>query len=123
MIKTLVLVMIASTLAGSGHVMLSKGMKTIGDMTEAPSSRVLGMAAHVASNPWVLLGVLFQASFFVMYLVLLSRADVTKVLPLTAMDYIVVSFLAPLVVAETITPTRWIGILLIVGGVTLVSRS
>ncbi len=123
MIKTLVLVMIASTLAGSGHVMLAKGMKTIGDMTEAPSSRVLGMAARVVSNPWVLLGVAFQASFFGMYLVLLSRADVSKVLPMTAMDYIVVSFLAPLLIAETITPARWAGILLIVAGVTMVSRS
>ena len=32
-----------------------------------------------------------QAAFFFMYLTLLSRADVSKILPMTAFDYIVVA--------------------------------
>ncbi len=41
-----------------------------------------------------LLGVALQAAFFFMYLTLLSRADVSKILPMTAFDYIVVAVLA-----------------------------
>jgi drug/metabolite transporter (DMT)-like permease len=122
-IKTLVLVLIAGLLGGTGHVMLSKGMKTIGDLTEAEASAVGGMVGRVISNPWVLLGVVLQAGFFFMYLTLLSRADVSKILPMTAFDYIVVALLAQLVLAEPVTPARWTGIGFIVLGVFMVSRT
>jgi drug/metabolite transporter (DMT)-like permease len=122
-IKTLVLVLIAGLLGGTGHVMLSKGMRTIGDLTEAKASAVGGMVGRVVSNPWVLLGVALQAGFFFMYLTLLSRADVSKILPMTAFDYIVVALLAHLVLAEPVTPARWTGIGFIVLGVFMVSRT
>jgi drug/metabolite transporter (DMT)-like permease len=123
MLKTLVLVLIAAILGGAGHVMLAKGMKTVGDLVEAPPGRLGGMVATVVASPWVLLGVLFQASFFFMYLTLLSRAEVSWVLPLTAIDYIVVALFAQYLLAEAVTPIRWAGIGLIVGGVALVART
>lgn len=123
MIKTLVLVFIATVLGGTGHVLLSKAMRTVGDLTEAPTSLLGGMIARALSNPWLGLGVALQAGFFVMYLTLLSRADVSKILPMTAMDYIVVAVLASVLLAEPVTPARWTGIGFIVVGVFLVSRT
>jgi drug/metabolite transporter (DMT)-like permease len=122
-IKTLVLVLIAGMLGGTGHVMLAKGMKTIGDLTEAPVAVVSGMVGRAVTNPWVLLGVTLQACFFFLYLTLLSRADVSKILPMTAFDYIVVALLAQFLLAEPVTPARWTGIAFIVLGVFLVSRT
>ena len=123
MIKTLVLVVIAGVLGGTGHVLLSRGMRTVGDLTEAPAGLLGGMLARALGNPWTLLGVALQASFFLMYLTLLSRADVSKILPMTAFDYIVVAFLAQYLLGEPVTPGRWAGIGLIVAGVYLVSRT
>ncbi len=123
MLKTFVLVLIAAVIGGTGHVLLSKGMKTIGDLTEAPLSMLAGMILRAVASPWLLLGVGLQAAFFFMYLTLLSRASVSQVLPLTAIDYIVVAFLAQLLLAEAVTPARWAGILLIGAGVFLVSRT
>ena len=123
MLKTFVLVLIAAVIGGTGHVMLSKGMKTVGDLTEAPSSMLGGMVGRAVSNPWLLLGVALQATFFLLYLTLLSRAHVSQVLPMTAIDYIVVALLAQLLLAETVTPVRWAGIGFIVVGVFLVSRT
>ena len=123
MIKTVVLVLIAGLLGGTGHVLLAKGMKTVGDLTEAPSSLVGGMIARAVSNPWLILGVVLQASFFFLYLTLLSRDDVSKILPMTAFDYIVVATLAALILDEPVTPARWTGIGFIVLGVFLVSRT
>ncbi len=123
MIKTLVLVVIAGLLGGTGHVLLSKGMKTVGDLTEAPTAVLGGMIGRAVSNPWLLLGVALQASFFFMYLTLLSRADVSKILPMTAFDYIVVALLAHALLAEPVTPARWTGIGFIAFGVFLVSRT
>jgi len=123
MIKTLVLVLIATMIGGVGHVLLAKGMRGIGDLTEAPRERLGGMIGRAVVSPWVLAGVTLQASFFFMYLSLLSRADVSQVLPLTAVDYIVVTLLAQVVLAEAVTPIRWSGVALIVAGVFLVSRT
>lgn len=123
MIKTLVLILIAGLLGGTGHVLLAKGMKTVGDLTEAPGSRLGGMVGRVVTNPWVGLGVVLQASFFFLYLTLLSRAEVSQVLPMTAFDYIVVALLAQLVLGEAVTAARWTGIGFIVLGVLLVSRT
>jgi uncharacterized membrane protein len=123
MLKTLVLVLIASIVGGAGHVMLSKGMKTIGDMTEASAQRVGGMAGRAVTNPWVVFGVFLQASFFAMYLMLLSRAEVSQLLPMTALDYIVVVFLAHVLLAEAVTPARLFGVGLITIGVLMVWRT
>jgi drug/metabolite transporter (DMT)-like permease len=122
-IKTLVVVLIAAVLGGAGHVLLAKGMRAGGDMIEAPTHRLGSMVKRAVTNPWLLFGVLLQATFFFMYLMLLSRADVSKILPMTALDYIVVALLAQLVLAEVVTATRWAGIGLIVFGVFLVSRT
>ena len=123
MLKTLVIVLIAAVLGGTGHVLLAKGMRPVGDLTEAPSHRLGGMITRAVSNPWLIFGVVLQASFFFIYLTLLTRADVSLVLPLTAVDYIVVAVLAQYLLGEVVTPIRWAGMGLIVAGVGLLSRT
>jgi drug/metabolite transporter (DMT)-like permease len=103
--------------------LLAKGMRALGDLTEAPASRLGAMVGRAVSSPWVLLGIALQALFFFTYLTLLSRADVSQLLPLTAMDYIVVALLAQALLAEAVTVTRWAGIAFILVGVFLVSRT
>ena len=117
MVNTLMLVAIASLLGAMGHVVLAKGMKLVG------ASEIGSPVARTLSNPYVLLGVALQAAFFFMYMTLLSREDVSKILPLTTLSYLVVAFLAQFVLAEAITPMRWTGIGFIVLGVLLVGRT
>ena len=121
--KTLIIVLIAALLGGTGHVFLAKGMRPVGDLTEAPSDRLGGMILRAVSNPWLIVGVVLQASFFFIYLTLLTRADVSLVLPLTAMDYIVVAVLAQYMLGEAVTIARWAGMGLIVTGVGLLSKT
>ena len=123
MVKTMIIVLIAAVLGGTGHVFLAKGMRPVGDLTEAPTHRLGGMVTRAISNPWLILGVVLQASFFFIYLTLLSRADVSLVLPLTAIDYIVVAVLAQSMLGEAVTVVRWAGMGLIVVGVGLLSRT
>jgi uncharacterized membrane protein len=117
MARTLALVALASLLGALGHVVLAKGMKLVG--AGAAGSAL----ARTLSNPWVLLGVALQAAFFFMYMALLSREDVSKILPLTTLSYVVVGVLAQFVLAEAVSPLRWTGIGLIVAGVLLVGRT
>lgn len=117
MTSTLALVALASLLGGLGHVALAKGMKLVG---AASAGSALG---RTLTNPWVLLGVALQAAFFFMYMALLSREDVSKILPLTTLNYIVVALLAQFVLAEPVTPMRWAGIGFVVLGVLMVGRT
>ena len=123
MLKTFLLVVVAVVLGGAGHVMLAKGIRPVGDLTEAPTGRIAGMVTRMIGSPWVLAGVALQAAFFFLYLALLSRADISQVLPMTALDYIVVALLAQWALGEGVTVTRWAGIGLITAGVFLVSRT
>jgi len=117
MARTLGLVVFASVLGALGHVVLAKGMKLVGAAATGSALQ------RTLSNPWVLLGVALQAAFFFMYMALLSREDVSKILPLTTISYVVVGLLAQFVLAEAVTPLRWTGIGLIVLGVLLVGRT
>ena len=123
MLKTFLLVVVAVVLGGAGHVMLAKGIRPVGDLTEVPTGRLAGMVTRVIGSPWVLAGVALQAAFFFLYLALLSRADISQVLPMTALDYIVVALLAQWALGEGVTAVRWAGIGLITAGVFLVSRT
>ena len=54
---------------------------------------------------------------------LLSWADLSWVLPVTSIGYVVVALIGKVLLHETITGRRWAGIVLIVAGVALVSGS
>jgi drug/metabolite transporter (DMT)-like permease len=123
LLKTFFIVLIAVAIGGAGHVLLSKGMRGIGDITEAGRGMFLPMVRRAVTNPWVVLGVALQAVFFFAYLALLSRTSLTVILPLTAMDYVVVALLAQVILGESVGPMRWTGIGFVTTGVLLIART
>jgi drug/metabolite transporter (DMT)-like permease len=54
---------------------------------------------------------------------LLSWADLSYVLPVTSIGYALSALAGRLFLHETVTPSRWAGILAIVVGVALVART
>src|SRR5262249_53288255 len=103
-IKTVVLVLIAGLFGGTGHLLLSKGMTRAGHLPEPPSGLLGRRSARGVSTPWLILGAVFQARFFFMYLTLLPRDDASKILPMPAFAYTVVATLAYFFRAEPVTP-------------------
>lgn len=72
-------------------------------------------------QPWVALGVALLILWQLSRLTLLSWADLSYVLPVTSVGYVVVALIGKLLLSEAITPRRWAGIVLIMAGVALVS--
>jgi drug/metabolite transporter (DMT)-like permease len=70
----------------------------------------------------VIAGILCLIGFFASYLAALSWADLTFVLPSTALGYVVVALLSKFWLHESISTYRWAGILLIVCGVGFVAN-
>ena len=104
--------------ASVGDTLLSHGMSQVGPV----SFSNLHLLFTALRNPWVIAGILLLLGFFASYLTALSWADLTFVLPSTAFGYIVVALLAHFWQHEHISLSRWIGILLIVGGVGFVAN-
>jgi drug/metabolite transporter (DMT)-like permease len=91
-----------------------------------------GMAAGLSSpleyvtvlfRPWVAAGVLLLILWTLSRMALLSWADLSYVLPVTAIGYVLVALEGVWFLGERIAPRRWAGILLIVAGVALVGAT
>jgi drug/metabolite transporter (DMT)-like permease len=89
-----------------------------------------GMPAELATplayiavlvHPWVALGVLLLIVWLMSRMALLSWADLSYVVPVTAVGYVLVAVVGKVLLNEQITMKRWAGIGLIVAGVSLVS--
>lgn len=112
------LVLLAIICFGStGDTLLSRGMRDIGEVRFHDLGRVIGAVA----NPWVAVGILCLLVFFGSYLASLSWADLTYVLPATAVGYVVLALLSKYVLHEQISVARWAGIALITAGVGFVA--
>ncbi len=104
--------------AAVGDSLLSRGMKDVGSI----SLQHLPTLILAILNPWVALGILFLLGFFASYMIALSWADLTYVLPATSLGYVLLALIAKFLLYEDVTVTRWVGILLISAGVGFVTR-
>ena len=95
----------------SGNMLLSHGMKRISSIRQAVRDPILGS------------GVLCMALSFSLFLALLSWADLSFVLPVTALGYGVNALGARYLLKENVTAKRWAGTAFICLGVGLVSLS
>lgn len=79
-------------------------------------------AAYIAVlfQPWVALGVALLILWLSSRMALLSWADLSYVLPVTSIGYVLVALAGKLLLHEEISPKRWAGIALIMVGVALV---
>ena len=75
----------------------------------------------VFSQPLVWLAIALMLTFLVLWMIALSWSDLTFVMPLTAMTYVINAVLVGPVLHEQLSPFRWLGTLLIAFGVALVS--
>ena len=73
-------------------------------------------------TPWIALGIALLIGYFASYLTALSWADLTYVMPATALGNVFVALLAHFWLRETISPLRWIGVVLITVGVGFVAQ-
>ena len=102
----------------AGNSALTHGMQQIGDPGNSPLA-LIGALFH----PWVAVGVALLVLWTLTHMALLSWADLSYVMPVTAIGYVVTAFASRFILGETVSAMRWTGILLITAGVTLVGRT
>ena len=78
---------------------------------------------HAMLNPFVALGIVALILALLARMALLSLADLSFVLPVTAIGYVIAVFLGKMLMHETVTYQRWAGTLLIFAGAALVGTT
>jgi drug/metabolite transporter (DMT)-like permease len=101
-----------------GDASLSRGM------TNLPAVHLAHPLTLIAAvfTPWVALGIALLIGYFASYLTALSWADLTFVMPATALGNVFVALLAHFWLREDISWMRWTGVLLITIGVAFVAH-
>jgi drug/metabolite transporter (DMT)-like permease len=119
-VLVLALMIVAGTI---GDVLISKGMKEVGEITSPHPVEWLRIATRAARNPSFAAGVVAQVVYFSCFSAVLSWTDVSVVVPIGAVSFLFTAFLAQHALGEHVTPQRWAGTSLIVIGIMLVARS
>ena len=111
----LVVVVLSNVL---GNLLLTVGVKALGAAGKVLAPKFL---AEVAGP--VLLGVTLLVVWMLSRMTLMSWADLSYILPVTSIGYVLSALAGRLFLDEHVSLTRWAGTLLIVAGTALVSRT
>ncbi|PYS29457.1 MAG: hypothetical protein DMG11_08970 [Acidobacteria bacterium] len=107
----------------AGDIAVSHAMKQIGEVHPLTPAVILGVLARAFRMRWMWIGIGLEAVGFFSLLALLSWADVSVVVPATALSYVTGACGAKFLLNEKVAPLRWAGVLLVCLGVALVSIS
>ncbi|HEX9760463.1 MAG TPA: EamA family transporter [Candidatus Acidoferrales bacterium] len=119
-IKTFVFIVLMIALGSAGDVLLSAGMKQVGEVDHGSLGALADAFWRTFTSGTVWLGIASLILFFVCYMLVLSWADLSFVLPASATSYAIVPLLGYALLGEFVSPMRWAGVALICLGVALV---
>ena len=109
--------------ASMGNVLLGEGMKQIGAIHFWSRATLGALFVKTFSSGWIWLGIISLLLFLACFMIVLSWADYSFVMPVSAVSYALVPLMSRWLLNETVTPQRWAGVALICVGVALVTRT
>jgi uncharacterized membrane protein len=123
MIKLLLILIVGLVFESTGVILLKKGMTHIGDLNGHTAAEIFRVVKAGTTNSQILLGVFFEALFFLCLLILMSKSEISFLWPLTALSFVFATFAAMWFLGEQVSATRWIGVILIMIGAAFISYS
>jgi uncharacterized membrane protein len=121
-IKTLIMVLAMVVCAVTGDLLLKRGMSEAGAVQF--TGHGLGQALlHMTTSGMIWLGILFLLGFMASQMTVMSWADYSYVMPAGAFGYAILTLLAVVFLHESVSPKRWVGVVLICVGVLLVGQT
>src|ERR1041384_108162 len=123
MLKLLLILLVGLVFESAGVVLLKKGMTQIGEVKSVNVAEVVRLVKAGVTNQQILLGIFFEALFFGCLLALMSKCDISFLWPLTALSFVFSTFAAMVFLGESVSATRWVGVVLIMLGAAFISYS
>jgi multidrug transporter EmrE-like cation transporter len=118
--SVIILMFSAIILNVCGHLFLKAGMNKVGAIS---LDQLLLSFGKIFSTPFVILGLLSYVSSVAMYMVVLSKIDISYAYPLMmGVGYVLIVLFSWQMFGEPFSTFKWIGIVLILIGVVLLGK-
>ena len=118
----IVYILIAVLTSATGQVLLKKGMASMGALT-LTTNQLVSILWRIATNPYVVIGLIIYVCGTVFWLAALSRVDLSYAYPFASLSYVLMLIASWLLFSENITPVRLLGTMVVGMGVLLISQS
>jgi drug/metabolite transporter (DMT)-like permease len=106
-----------------GELCVTRAMKQIGEVTDFRPLALVRFILKALTVAWMWIGIAMMTVAFFALLAALSFENVSFVVPVTALSYAAGAIGAVLFLRERISAQRWIGVLIVCAGVTIVLLS
>jgi drug/metabolite transporter (DMT)-like permease len=123
MTKLLTVLFIGLLFEAAGVVYLNKGLKQVGEVQKISAGEIARIVKRGAANGNILLGVFFEAIFFVTLLYMMSLGSVNFVWLLSLLGFVLKPISCKFFFDEQISLLSWGGVLLIMLGAGLITYS
>ncbi|MCL2660443.1 MAG: EamA family transporter [Acidobacteriaceae bacterium] len=118
--RNLVLFAVIVVAGTGGELCISRAMKNVGEATSFHPAAIARVVLRALCEPWMWAGVTMMACAFFALLGALHAHNVSFVVPVTALSYVAGALGGAVFLREHVSRRRWIGVLLVAIGVTLV---
>jgi multidrug transporter EmrE-like cation transporter len=122
MLKTIPLILLGVLLNACAQLALKLGMTHLG-VVDFSAKRLVGLAASILLNWWVIAGLACYVVSVGLWMVVLSRVEVSFAYPFLSIGYVVTALVAYFYFGENVSVMRMFGIGLICVGVAVIARS
>lgn len=123
MLKTILIVLMQVVAMTAGDLLLSKGMKQVGDIAVLSPTILFVKMSLTIRNVWIITGVACLAISLLLWLAVLSRAPLSLAVPMTATAYVLNALAAKYLLLETVSALRWTATGIIAVGVLMLMKS
>lgn len=119
---TTLIILLSVLLNCAAQLCMKKGMVEVGEITGGLQG-FFAMLPSMAANIYLLLSAGCYIISFALWLVVLSKVDVSYAYPFLSIGYVLSAIVGHFAFGEVVTPVRIMGMLVICVGVVLISRS
>ena len=119
--KILILIVITVIIKSFADLLFKKGLISIG--IDSIGQNASTLILKYLSSIFMWSGLLLYIFTFFIWIIILSKIELSLVYPIQAAGYVLVPVIAILFLNESVSFLRWIGVISIIIGICLLSRS
>ena len=116
------IILLSILMSSTAHIFLKKGMMTHA-LNSVKSDGIISLVWTVGTNPWVMGGMFLHVSALVVWLLALSKVDISFAYPFLALGYVLVSAMAWIWLGEEISQMKLFGMGIIIIGILVLAKA
>jgi multidrug transporter EmrE-like cation transporter len=121
-LATFSIILAGVCLNSAAQLLLKAGAKSIGQVSLGSAASTFAASWAAATQPWIIVGLVCYFVSAGLWIVALTRVDVTVAYPMLSMGYVIAAVLAWQFFGEQLTLARVLGIGIILLGVAVLAR-